>query len=220
VEFVQTAGGRTGMPAPRPVPRPPYVQIASPIAWTTLALRIHADGRSEGELTGCSPFPRHWIYDADGRLMAKSGLMDLTRWMNEAFSARTPWGGYDSPALVTTVETALERALSAAIMRGGKPPETRVVELGEVLTEQGREEVELYLLLDGVLRVEVDGSPLAEIGPGAILGERALLEGGRRSATLRAVTRCRVAVAAAGTVRPEQLVELASGHRREEGWTA
>ena len=71
-------------------------------------------------------------------------------------------------------------------------------------------------MLDGVLSVEADGKAIAEVGPGAILGERALLEGGLRTATLRAVTPCRVAVATAGQVSEEALVELAKGHHREE----
>jgi CRP-like cAMP-binding protein len=57
---------------------------------------------------------------------------------------------------------------------------------------------------------------LAEVGPGAILGERALLEGGKRTATLRALTPARVAVASADQVSEEALAELAKGHRREE----
>jgi hypothetical protein len=42
---------------------------------------------------------------------------------------------------------------------------------------------------------EVSGRRLAEIGPGALLGERAVVEGGRRTATLTAVTPCRLALA-------------------------
>ena len=40
VRFTQTAGGRTGVPAPRPTRKPPFVQYAAPIAWTTLELTI------------------------------------------------------------------------------------------------------------------------------------------------------------------------------------
>ena len=36
VRFVQTAGGRTGLPAPRRVRHPPFVQWRAPLAWTTL----------------------------------------------------------------------------------------------------------------------------------------------------------------------------------------
>ena len=77
VRFTQTAGGRTGMPAPRSVRGKPYFQINSAIAWTTLALTIRADGTSEYELAGASTFPRHWIYDSDGGLVQKSGVIDF-----------------------------------------------------------------------------------------------------------------------------------------------
>ncbi|MDP8969773.1 MAG: cyclic nucleotide-binding domain-containing protein [Actinomycetota bacterium] len=217
VRFSQTAGGRTGAPMPRRVSRPPYVQIIAPIAWTSLALTIHADGRAQHEVLGASPFPRHWVYDHEGRLAAKSGLIDFKSWSLESFGERTPWGDYDSPAVVTQVETALERDLSATIMRAGAKPTMRKVKQGDALVEQGAPGAELYLLLDGVLRVEVDGEPLAEVGPGAVLGERAILEGGTRTATLRAVTACRVAVASADQLDRAALEELSAGHRREEG---
>jgi CRP-like cAMP-binding protein len=74
---------------------------------------------------------------------------------------------------------------------------------------------ELYLLLDGVLAVEVDGEEIAEIGPGAILGERAVLEGGRRTATMRARTRCHVGVFPAEHLDRTALEQLTARHRRE-----
>ena len=40
-------GGRTGVPMPRKVRRPPFVQWSAPLAWTTLSLTVHADGRVE-----------------------------------------------------------------------------------------------------------------------------------------------------------------------------
>lgn len=57
VRFAQTAGGRTGMPAPRRVRRAPYVQWRAPLVWTTLSLTLHADGRAAYALTGASRFP-------------------------------------------------------------------------------------------------------------------------------------------------------------------
>jgi CRP-like cAMP-binding protein len=62
----------------------------------------------------------------------------------------------------------------------------------------------------------VNGEPLAEYGPGAILGERAALEGGPRTATLRAVTKVRVAAVAAGQLDRGALAEVAQGHRHED----
>jgi hypothetical protein len=214
--FVQTVGGRTALPAPRRVNHPPFVQFKAPLVWTTLEVVMHADGRSEFSMSGASTFPRHWIYDDAGKLSAKAGLADFKDWYRNAFGKHTPWGDEDSPALVTAVETALERDLATTIMRGGEKPTVRKVKDSHVLVEQGQLGSELYLLLDGVLAVEVDGEPLTELGPGAILGERAVLEGGRRTCTLRAVTPVRVAVARADQIDTEHLRELSEGHRREE----
>ncbi len=216
VRFVQTAGGRTGMPTPRRVRRKPYVQFSAPLAWTTLALTIHADGSSEHELLGASKFPRHWIYDDQGKLALKSGLINFEDWLREAFGKHTPWGDEDSPALVTAVESALERELSTRIMKGGAKPAIKVVKAGEALVRQGDPGHELFLLLDGVLRIEVDGNRIAEVGPGGVLGERAVVEEGYRTSTLIAVTDCRVAVAPGDQIEPKVLKQLAESHRREE----
>jgi hypothetical protein len=209
--FTQTAGGRTGMPAPRHVHGKPFFQISSAIAWTTLALTIRADGSSEHELVGASPFPRHWIYDRDGKLVEKSGLIDFKEWYRKAFGGKTPWGDEDSDAFVTQVETALERELSQTVMREGAKPKR--IDVDDALVEQDTEGTELYLLLDGVLAAEVDGETVAELGPGAIVGERAILEGGTRTATLRAVTPCKVVAFAAEQIEPSTLEELAAGRR-------
>jgi Cyclic nucleotide-binding domain len=214
--FVQTVGGRTALPAPRRVNHPPFVQWSPPLVWTTLEVVLHADGRNEIALSGASPFPRHWVYDDAGKLTAKAGLTDFKEWYRHAFGKHTPWGDEDSPALVTAVETALERNMAATIMRGGAKPKTRKVKEGHVLVEQGQLGSELYLLLDGVLTVEVDGEALTEVGPGAILGERAVLEEGRRTSTLRARTPVRVAVATAAQLDLDHLRELSGSHRREE----
>lgn len=214
VRFVQSSGGRTGVAMPRPVKYPPFVQISSPLAWTTLALTIHADGKFEHELTGASPFPRHWVYDRDGRLVQKSGVIDFGTWFFDESERRTPWGGGDSEALVTEAETQLERHLSRSLMKSAKP-QIRHLKAGAVLCEQGEPETSIFLLLDGQLEAQVDGKAVAAIGPGAILGERAYLEGTGRTATLRATTHCTVAVANPETLTKDDLSGLAAGHRRE-----
>jgi CRP-like cAMP-binding protein len=88
--------------------------------------------------------------------------------------------------------------------------------MDDTLVEQGDAGDELYLLLDGVLAAEVDGETVAEVGPGAILGERAVVEGGKRTATLRAVTAAKVVAVPADQIEPTALEELAGAHRREE----
>jgi len=218
VAFVQTVGGRTGAPMPRAVKRAPFVQYHAPIVWTTLQLVIRPDGTSHGEMTGASGFPRHWVYDDDGAQIAKSSLADYKTWMSESFGRATPWGDEDSPALVTQVETELEKELHHAIMAGATPAELRSITAGDVLFEQGEvDDGRLYLLLNGVLVVEVDGDQVAEIGPGAVFGERAELGDGRRTATLRAVTDCKFAGAPIDGIDLERLGELATGHQRELG---
>lgn len=216
IRFEQTAGGRTGLPAPRRVSHPPYLQFGAPMAWSTIAVTMYADGRSTCEMVGASPFPRHWLYGADGNLVQKSATIDYHEWSTKAFGRHTPWGDVESPALVSEVETALERQLSRQIMRGAGKPEQRRLRPGDQLTTQGEPGTELFLLLDGVLRVDVDGEPVAEVGPGAVLGERALLHEGVRTATLTATTRCLVAVADPSTLSDEMLTELSLGHHRED----
>lgn len=216
VRLVQTVGGRTGVPLPRPVPHRELAQWSAPVVWTTLALTLRADGTSAVELTGASGFPRHWVYGTDGRLVAKSGVTDQAGWVKGSFGARTPWGAEDSPALVVEAESDLERQMSHDIMRGGRPQVRRLRE-GEVLTRQGEPGDELYLVLDGVLEVAVDGTVLGQVGPGAVLGERALLEGGSRTSTLTAATRVAVAVAGREAVDLDRLRALAADHRREDG---
>jgi hypothetical protein len=213
VRFTQTAGGRPGMPSPRRVRRRPFLKVEGPVVWSTLALTIRADGSSDFEVIGASSFPRHWLYDHNGRLAAKTGYIDFDTWYRESFGERNPWGDQESPAIVTAVESALERELSHIII-GSNPPFRRL-QPGQTLVEQGESGDELFLLFDGVLAVEQDGQEVVEVGPGAILGEMALLEGGRRTATLRAVTRCRVAVVPGDRVDRQALAEVAR-RRRED----
>jgi cyclic nucleotide-binding protein len=215
VRFVQTVGGRAGFPAPRRVKGGPLFRIHSATAWSTLALTLHADGRVEHELVGASPFPRHWIYDSEGALAQKSGVVDFKTWYRESHGDNTPWGDADSPAFVAAAESALERELSQTLMSGEVKFERRKLDEGETLVEQGAEGHDLFLLLDGVLGVEVDGESVAEMGPGTMLGERASLEGGIRTATLRAVTPCRVAVIPSGFLGEPELEALAADRRRE-----
>jgi len=204
------------LPAPRRVRRKPFIQWRAPFVWSTLALTLRADGTSSFDVVGATRFPRHWIYGDDGELAAKTGLADFKHWYRRSFGKHTPWGDEESEALVTAVETALERALSAQIMRGGAKPKVRKFKERATLAREGDQADELYLVLDGVVRAEKDGERLAEYGPGALLGERASLEGGRRTASLVAVTRCTVAVANAADIETTHLEELATGHRHEE----
>lgn len=211
--FVQTAGGRTGAPLPRRTSHPPFVRISGPTAWTTLALEIDATGNARTEVVGASPFPRHWIYDATGELTAKSGAIDWSTWTKEHDHARSPWHDVQVESLVVDVESKVEREISRGVMKDRS--EIRKLGAGATLTVQGEAGDEIYLVLDGVFEVEVDGSTVAEIGPGAIVGERAIMEGGVRTSTVRARTAAKVAAAPSDAVEREALAEIAEGHARE-----
>ncbi len=213
VRFMQTAGGHMGLPAPRLVRGKPFFRITSSSAWTTLALTIHADGQTERELVGASPFPRHWIYDADGALVEKSGVIDFKTWYRESHGGNTPWGEEDSPALVTQVESDLEREIGAGLMAASGKAKRQSLSQGETLVRQGEEGHDVFLILDGIFSVEIDGEQVAELGPGAIVGERAAFEGGVRTATLVALTTARVAVFDVEHADSEQLAALATRRR-------
>lgn len=215
VTFTQTTGGRTALPLPRRVSRPPYLRLQSPFVWTTLRLTLRADGHSSAELVGASPFPRHWVYDDAGALLLKAGVADWRTWVGQPSWAATPWGEEDSPVIVTAAETALERELSTLLMRGARKPKIRDFAAGEVLAAQGDPGDSLFLVLDGVLDVSVDGRKLGDLGPGAVVGERAILESSPRTATLTAVTPVKVAAARADALDLGALAQLAQGHRRE-----
>ncbi|MDQ3629235.1 MAG: hypothetical protein M3419_10575 [Actinomycetota bacterium] len=124
----------------------PTCRFSAPQAWTTLGLTLRADGSHEFDLAGASPFPRHWVYDDDGRPASKSATIDYRQWSAGAFGRHSPSGDADSTAVVSAVETALERELSLQLMRSGVKPQIRRLAVGQRLTEQGGRSDELYLL--------------------------------------------------------------------------
>ncbi len=216
ITITQTCGGRTAWPLPRAIRAAPFFRLQSPLVWTTLSVTLHSDGTSDVALTGASPFPRHWVYGPGGTLMAKAGTTDWPAWVAQPSWHATPWGDQDAPVQVTAAETALERQLSRQLMHGSTPPQITTVDAGTVLATQGEPGGSLYLVLDGIVKVEVDGETVAELGPGTVLGERAVLESGARTATLTAVTPVRIAESSGDQFHRIALAELAEGHRREE----
>jgi hypothetical protein len=208
VRFTQTVGGRIGLPAARRVVGRPYFHVGAVSAWTTLELFLRADGTSEGRLVAASPFPRHSLYAPDGRLVDVSGGIELE------LGDGTPWGDERTPAFAAAVESELERKLAASILRDGVKLVRRRVRRGETLVEQGEPGHDLFVLLDGVFDVEIDGDVVAQVGSGAILGERAVLGEGRRTATVRAVRSSRVAVVGSDEISRRDLLEISVSRTR------
>jgi hypothetical protein len=217
VRFTQTTGGQPGMTVPRLVKDAPFLTVQGSSVWTSLALTLYTDGSTGHELVGASPFPRHWIYDANGKLAGKSALIDFKTWWRTATLANSPWHLQEREVLAAEAETPLERRLSRLIMRGSGPrPKVTKVKAGETILAEGEPADEIVLLLDGMVEVDVGGAALANLGPGCVLGERASLEQGRRTASIRAVTDCRIVSYLAADLSPEDLRELAAGHHRED----
>jgi Cyclic nucleotide-binding domain len=200
--FVQTVGARIGLPAPRPVRGLPYFHIGSAAAWTTLELVIFVDGSSEQRLVSASPFPRHSVYGPEGVLLEEHGLKAYDEWYREASLDESPWSGSE-----------LDDELDKIVLSAGAKLARRRLAQGETLVKQGERGCDMFLLLEGVLAVEINGETVAEVGPGALLGELAILGNGRRTATLRALGPSRVAVLAETDIAGTRLAALSAAAR-------
>ena len=59
---------------------------------------------------------------------------------------------------------------------------------GDVLVRQGRWGYEWFVITSGEAEVRVDDRPVAVVGPGDVIGEMAILDGGPRTASVVALT--------------------------------
>jgi CRP/FNR family cyclic AMP-dependent transcriptional regulator len=72
-------------------------------------------------------------------------------------------------------DSAIEEIAALAECNGGLA--------GEVIVNKGEKSSDLFVILDGTVNILSDkGDKLAEVGPGAVLGEIALVDAGPRSA--------------------------------------
>ena len=216
VRFVQTTGGRTGLPAPRRVRRRPFIQWQAPLVWTTLSLTLHADGTCETRADGSKPISPPLGLRRDGDPLAQVGAHRFQGLVPPVVRSAHSLG---RPGLRGPGDRGGDGAWSARSRPGSWARSKVAIErfpAGGILAKQGEPGTEVFLVLDGVIRVEHDGERLAEYGPGALLGERAHLEEGARTSTLEAVTPCRVAVVEADRLERSDLQELSEGHRRED----
>jgi len=215
VTFVQTAGNRPGFSVMRPSVHWPFILTRPFTIWTTIELTVKADGSCRQRLVGASPFPRHWLYDDQGQLVEKAALTRPRIWLRSVFGTHTPWGGEDEAPVVAPPESELERALSEQIMHPDRRPTVRSLRAGDYLFRQAERSTSVALVLDGNFEVSVDDEIVGSVGPGTVVGERAVLEAGERTAGLRAVTDARVAEVPAEDLSAELLGQLSLGHRRE-----
>jgi CRP-like cAMP-binding protein len=63
---------------------------------------------------------------------------------------------------------------------------------GKVIIREGGQANAFYAIEDGTVKVERDGEHIADLGPGDVFGEQALLEKSERSATVTATSPVRM----------------------------
>jgi len=209
VRFTQTAGGHTGAVIPRRVSHPPYVRLTAPLAWTTVSLTVRVDGSSDAGLSGASPFPRHYLYDSEGRLTHESALIRYHDWLRRADESESPWGGMWESAPVAEVRSGIERRLADAMLTVGGIRENSLASEA-MLSSRQIADTEVHLLLDGILVIEYDGRPVLEAGPGAIFDPSLRTPESKRHVTVRARTPCRLAVLRRDQLDSEALLGVAA----------
>jgi CRP-like cAMP-binding protein len=112
--------------------------------------------------------------------------------------------------MATTREDVLPTLQRMPLFRGLSPEELQDVagELDDavylaghgVLTE-GMQGPEFFIILEGTASVLIDGEAVADLGPGEFFGEVAALDGGPRTASVRADTQLRCLTLPVGGLR-------------------
>ena len=154
VRFQQTVGGRIGLPVRTTASRQALLPHRLGNGLDDAGALIRADGSSEGRLVAASPFPHHSVYGPNGELVSEHGVADYDGWYRESFE-ESPWGGGE-----------LEEELDEIVLRsGGVKLQRRRLGPGETLVEQGEAGTDMFMLLDGVLEVEIDGETVASSAP-------------------------------------------------------
>lgn len=69
---------------------------------------------------------------------------------------------------------------------------------GEILVRQGFGTAQFFVIQDGRASVSRDGQEIAQIGPGDVVGEISMIDGGARTATVTALTDMTVDVSTHG----------------------
>ena len=209
VRFRQTCGGHTGAPVPRAIPHPPFVRIAAPLAWSTIALTLHADGTSESEIADASAFPRHYLYDSAGLLTQKSALIRYKDWLFQSEQQRSPWAGVHEPVLTTRVKQQAERSLADTILVSARYEQYQLP-AGAMLGSHPIRDDQVAVLLDGLMVILIDDEPAVEIGPGNIFDPATRIAESKQHAKIRAQTSARFALLSRSDVDTDALHEVAS----------
>ena len=140
-----------------------------------------------------SPFPRHYLYDTEGRLTYKSALIRYHDWLRRVDESESPWGGTWETAPVAEVRSGVERSLADVMLSMGSIRQNSLAS-GGLLSSRPIADTEVHSLLDGLLVIEYDGNPVVEAGPGAIFDPSLRTPESKLHVTVRARTPRRLGV--------------------------
>ncbi len=71
-------------------------------------------------------------------------------------------------------------------------PDYLIVPAGENIFREGAPADSMYVLIEGAAEIVLGGGVVEQAGPGALIGEMALIDEGTRAATVRALTPCKL----------------------------
>jgi CRP-like cAMP-binding protein len=137
-------------------------------------------------------------------------MLPLHRWEGDdvSFLHRSPheWLSAD----VIAAQSDVEQRLIDQILKAKVPPTVTEWKAGTDLFKQGFFAQAVHLILDGELSVTVDGAEVARLGPGAVVGEMAMLANRQRTGTVTAVAPTTIASRGEASVERDDLRELAA----------
>jgi hypothetical protein len=135
----------------------------------------------------------YYLYDTRGTLTAESALIRYHAWLRRSDRANSPWGGTGDAIPLAPVPSGVERSLGRRILVSGGYRQHELA-AGAMLADLPISPAEVHVLLDGLLLFEIDGRPALEAGPGAILDPAMRTPESKQHVTVRAKTRCRLAL--------------------------
>lgn len=124
-------------------------------------------------------------------------------WRLVSFSVGSRRAAHPSSRILAAVAQITDHLLHIPLFAGcsardldrlARATDEVTLDAGTTLTRQGDIGREAFVLLSGTAEVQRDGVSVAEVGPGAVIGELALLDGGPRTATVIATTEVDVIV--------------------------
>ena len=187
------------------------------LEWSTLEVVVREDGTYEASIVSASANARHSLSGPpDDEIFSQTALIDLDEWRHRDPSVAATWGTGDLPRVVTSSAPSLLERQVAIKLLAVPDLEVLTVQKDQLLASQGSRGDTVFVVLNGLIDASVDGKGvLFRAGPGTILGERAVVEHAKRTASLRAGTDAVVAEMKPEGVPTEKLQELAKSRKRE-----